>query len=233
MYFIGIDFSINYASFCISEDFRKFWFGSVVNDPKISKKNIENLISIADTYNTFYVDFINREYNKKKDYNLTERLKLINYINISSKLIELIKKILGESKDVIVGIEGLSYGSKGASTFDIPMATGILRQNILTDILDNDISKFFTFSPSELKMSIGCKGNASKVDIFDSFIVNPIIENFKDNSFYNFIIENKDNPNYDIVHTYKRSGDLKIESPYNDMIDAYLSIVKIYNLLKK
>lgn len=232
MYIIGLDFSINYASFCVSKNFQEFTFGTIINDKSLSLKRKSELISISEYIDSFNVIFTSRTEGSKKesesDYIKNERLKLLNHIEISSKLINEINKITNYSKDVIVGIEGMSYGSQGSAAFDIPHATGILKRDILFDLIGTDINKLFIFAPGELKNSIGAKGNAGKDVIYDAFMENPIIETLKDNDFYNYLQRHKDE-NY-IRHVCKNG--IKIESPFSDMIDSYLSVVKIYNILR-
>ena len=233
MFIVGIDYSINYASYCIFENFNKFHFGTVINDKSISLKRKSELLYLNEYIENFNILFTNRTDEKVKttdyDYIKSERLKLLNHIEISSKFINEINKITNYSSDIIVGMEGMSYGSKGSAAFDIPHATGILKRDIVFDLISSDLNKFFIFTPSELKNAIGAKGNCGKEIIFDTFITNPIIESMYDNEFYKYILKNKDDK---IVRNIGING-TKIESPFNDMLDAYLSVLKIYNSIKK
>ena len=195
-------------------------------------KRKSELISISEYVDNFNVIFTNRTDDKSKDnydYIKSERLKLLNHIEISSKLINEINKITTYSRDIIVGIEGMSYGSKGSAAFDIPHATGILKRDIVFDLINSDLNKLFIFTPGELKNTIGAKGNAGKDIIYDMFMENPIIEHVKENDFYNYLIKHKDEK---FIRNIGKNG-VTIESPFSDMIDAYLSVLKIYTLLKK
>jgi hypothetical protein len=232
MFIIGLDLSINYASYCISKDFKEFWFGSIINDPSLSLKKRDELITLTDFIDNFNVVFTNRacnkNANKSKNYTDTERLKLINHIEVSSKLINEINSITNYDTNVVVGLEGMSYGSKGSAAFDVPQITGVIRRDILFDILNSDVNRMFIFTPSELKNCIGCKGNAGKEFIFDAFVSNPMIDDIKDDTFYEYIIKNKDDK---FIKNITPKG-IKIESPFNDIIDSYLSILKIYSIIK-
>jgi len=97
----------------------------------------------------------------------------------------------------------------------------MLKQKIVDKILSGDADRFFVFSPSELKNAIGAKGNANKLDIFNKFIEDPILEQVKKSDLYKLITAE----NWIIK-------DSKVASPIIDMIDSYLGIVKIYELLK-
>jgi len=232
MFIIGLDLSINYASYCISKDFEEFWFGSIINDPSLSLKKREELVNLTDFIDNFEVIFTsracNKNANKSKNYTDAERLKLINHVEVSSKLINQINSITKYDTNVIIGLEGMSYGSKGSASFDVPQITGIIRRDILFDILNSDVNRLFIFTPSELKNIIGCKGNAGKEFIFDAFTSNPMIDNIKDDTFYEYIIKNKDEKFIKNI----TDGGIKIESPFNDIIDSYLSVLKIYSTIK-
>ena len=100
------------------------------------------------------------------------------------------------------------------------MSTGMLRRELLK-LINNDINRFFVFSPSELKNSINCKGNAPKLDILNQFKEDPIIEKVKESDLYQ-IVKNQD------IYDKKNN----IISPISDLIDSYLGIIKIYSQLK-
>ena len=164
----------------------------------------------------------NSDRNVGDEYHVKERNKLVNGIELVNKLIlETKKNILNEK--VIVAIEGIAYGAKGNSLVDICQMTGIVRKEILESLLVNQIQNFFVLSPSEMKQSIGLKGNADKTLIFNKFLDDPILDAVRDSDLHKFL---SDNRGHDYVFNGKKVG-----SPWNDMIDAYLAVLSIYNSL--
>ena len=229
MFIIGLDLSINYSSYTIFDtETKEYHFGSIINNPYISKKAINYLSDLSLSIEGFKVAFTNSSGEKnsihKLDYIDCERCKLLNYLEISKKLCDEINLITKKSSDVILGVEGFSYGSQGDSVFDVPTLTGIIRYDVLYKLLGFDINKFFVFSPSDLKKSFDCKGNCDKSIIFREFINNPKSEIIKTSGFYKFISENQNDTSVSNVNS---KGKLVIESPFNDIIDSYLSVHKI------
>lgn len=218
MNIIGIDFSILYPGICISTDFNSFkWIGFTNN--KITKKDSRFIEDVNSKYPNLNVIELGERPKKDKQYHINERLKLTNFIRLTNHIVTEIKKQT-KSTDNIIAIEGISFGSSGNSLVDISQATGILKSK-LTKLTDS-VDKIFVFSPSELKNAIGCKGNASKIDIYTKFKDDPIIPNVKKSDLYKLIHENED-----VIFNGKN-----IKSPYMDMIDSYLPIVKIFNIFK-
>jgi len=218
MNIIGIDFSILYPGICISKDFKEFkWIG--ITNNKITKKGSSFIDDVNLTYDNINILKLGERQPKNSQYHINERQKLQNYEKLINTIVEEIKKNT-TSKDNIIAIEGISFGSSGNSLVDISQATGILKSKLLT--LTDSIQKVFVFSPSELKNTIGCKGNASKIDIFLKFIEDPIIPIVKKSDLFNLISKEKD-----IIFNGKN-----IKSPYMDMIDSYLPVLKIYNIFK-
>jgi len=218
MNIIGIDFSILYPGICISTDFKEFkWIG--ITNNKLTKKDSKLMEDLGVEYPNLHLKQLGERPDKDKLYHINERNKLENYIKLTDFIIEEIKKHTSKT-DNIIAIEGISFGSSGNSLVDISQATGILKSKLTT--LTDSIQKIFVFSPSELKNAIGCKGNASKIDIYNQFKEDPIIPNAKKSDLYKLI--NQDNG---IIFNGKN-----IKSPYMDMIDSYLPIVKIFNIFK-
>lgn len=214
---IGIDFSIKNSSATICTNFKDFKFVSVCSDYKFTKnkrKFLEDLNSLTDT--AIKISEENKE--DFTTYFAEQRYKLNRFTKNINEFINLIKLNIPSNITPIVALEGISYGSPGNSLVDIAIATGMLRAKILTELLNNDSTRFFVFSPSELKQFFGCKGNADKFAIFNQFKINPIIESIKETEFYKFVLSNED-----IINNGKQ-----IENPINDIIDSYLSILKIY-----
>jgi Holliday junction resolvasome RuvABC endonuclease subunit len=219
MTIVSIDFSILYPGICICKDFKEFKWFSVVNT-KIRKADKDNLDYLIQNYSGISIEKTTTVRKTHPEYHITERTKLINYQELITVIIS---KILEEVKEdeIIVSLEGISFGSKGNSLVDISQSTGILKHELLTKVLKNKADRLFIFSPSELKNAIGCKGNANKMDIFNQFKEDPIIEEVKKSSLYQAVHKEK----------WIVQGD-KILSPIIDMVDSYLGIVKIYQLSK-
>jgi len=217
---VSIDFSILYPGVCICRDFKEFKWVAVVNQ-KVRKIDEDHFDYINQNYPNIKILRTQTKRKKSDKYHVTERIKLINYLEIINLLISAIKEEIADEKDLIFCLEGISFGSSGNSLVDISQATGILKHQIITQLLDNNVERFFIFSPSELKNAIACKGNANKTDILAKFKSDPIIETVKNSDLFK------------LLHTesWVISGD-KILSPIIDMTDSYLGIVKIYDLLK-
>lgn len=222
MHIIGIDFSTRYPGICISDGFKSFDFISIVNT-HMSGANREFLESSEGRVSNFFFNQLDHiKTRDSKYYYENERSKIINYRALIQKVISEIIKSVG-SHNVIVSIEGLSYGSKGSSAFDLAMAAGNLRDKLFVDILKGDINRFFVFAPSELKKNFGCSGTANKVEIFKKFLEDPGIDDVKSTPFFKFLFEN-------YSHPYVYHKDV-VKHPWEDLIDAYLCVYSIYQLV--
>lgn len=221
MTIISIDFSILAPGVCICKDFKTFKWLAVVNS-NLRKKDRENLEDLQIKYPSIKIKETSSKRYKDKLYHVTERIKLNNYLEATTLLVNLIKENINLDDDIIVAIEGISFGSSGNSLVDISQSTGIFKEKLVKEILNGDTDRLFVFSPGELKNAIECKGNAKKMEIFDAFIKNPILEETKMSDLYlaakseDWILE-KD----------------KVLSPVMDMIDSYLGVLKIHNILNK
>ena len=221
MTIISIDFSILYPGVCICKDFKEYKWIAVVNtdNRKKDKKNLEDLIL---KYPSIKIDYTESRRAKSSSYHITERIKLFNYLESTNLLIKLLEEEIDKNDDILVVIEGISFGSKGNALVDISQATGIIKNKLVDSILNGDTDRFFVFSPGELKNSIGCKGNAKKTEVFEKFLDDPILESVKSSDLYKAIK----------TEDWIREGD-KIVSPIVDMIDSFLGITKIYKILNE
>lgn len=219
MTIVSIDFSILYPGVCICRDFKDFKWIAVVNS-SIRKKDRDNFIYLTENYPNLKILFTETKRSKDQQYHITERIKLTNYLEVTDLVINAIKEEVKE-ENVIVVLEGISFGSSGNSLVDISQATGILKNKIMNSLIESKIDNFFIFSPSELKNAIGCKGNATKLEIFEKFKTDPVIESVKKSDLHKAIIAE------DWIIEKE-----KVISPIVDMVDAYLGITKIYSILK-
>jgi Holliday junction resolvasome RuvABC endonuclease subunit len=183
---ISIDFSILYPGVCICRDFKDFKWLAVVNT-NTRKIDKDHFAYINANYPNLKI--LSTSTRRKKDplYHITERIKLENYLEAVDLLVAEIKKEILPEENIIVCLEGISFGSSGNSLVDISQATGILKRDIVKELLNGDLSKFFIFSPSELKNALGCKGNANKHDILAKFKTEPIIEETKKSDLFKLI----------------------------------------------
>jgi len=220
MTIVSIDFSILYPGVCICKDFKEFKWLSVVNT-KATKKDLGNFDYLQSHYPNLKVLSTQTKRYKADQYHVTERIKLTNYLELTDVLINAIKEEVPSSENLIVAIEGISFGSSGNSLVDIAQATGILKTKLVNSLLDGVTDRFFVFSPSELKNAIGCKGNANKFDVYSKFKTDPIIDSVKESDLYKAIH----------AESWILNGE-KIVSPIIDMIDSYLGVVKVHQLLK-
>lgn len=220
MVVIGIDFSIQFPAVCISKDFKSFHWISCVNTniTKAHKKLLEDV----------NLEFPNLEFiqlppkNFKYDtYSGVERAKLLNYSLLVDTLIARVNEVIKNEPNRIVSIEGIAYGAQGNALIDIAMSTGMLRKKVLHDLLGGKAESVFIFSPGELKNAIGAKGNAGKFDIYQVFKSNPGIA--ADSALHKAI-----NKYDDLV-----VKDQTVKSPFMDMIDSYLAVLKIHESLKE
>lgn len=220
MTIVSIDFSILYPGICICRDFLDFKWLTVVNT-KISKKDRGQLDHVSYKYPGLTIKYTETKRSAQSEYYLLERVKLTNYLELINTIVGGIKELITEGEQVIITIEGISFGSKGNALVDISQATGMLKQKLVDEILLGDPNRIFIFSPGELKNAIGAKGNANKLDIFNKFIQDPILEKVKESDLYRLVTTE------DWI-----VKDLHVASPIVDMIDSYLGVVKIHQLLK-
>jgi Holliday junction resolvasome RuvABC endonuclease subunit len=219
MTIIGIDFSILYPGICICRDFKSYKWLALANT-NITKKEEKNLEDLTTTYPTIKIYRTETRRKTEEHYHLTERNKLVNYIEATNLLIEKIKEEVDADEEIVIALEGISFGSSGNSLVDISQATGIIKDKLVNQILKDDASRLFIFSPSELKNAIGCKGNAKKMEIYNKFLTDPILDSVKQSDLY-LALESED-------WVLKKD---QIVSPIMDMIDSFLGVVKVHQIL--
>jgi len=219
MTIISLDFSILYPGVCVCRDFKTFEWLAVINTD-ITKKDEKHFEDLTKSYPSINILKTVTRRGKSPHYHITERSKLVNYLEATTLLIDKLADMVKGDQDLIVCIEGISFGSKGNALVDISQATGIIKNKLVDQILEGDANKFFVFSPGELKNAIGCKGNAGKFDVYNKFIEDPIIESVKGSDLYEALLK----------EDWIVSGQ-NIKSPIIDMIDSYLGITKIHQIL--
>ena len=221
MLVIGLDFSLNYPAFCISKDWKKFmWLAAVnTNIPKNYQKQLEDFQKEFPG-----IEILQFEARPKKTdvYSTNERNKLQNYSVMIDALVDRLAPLAADG-NIIVSIEGVAYGAQGNALIDICIATGMVRKALLDRVLNGDASRMFIFAPGELKNAIGAKGNSNKFEIFEHFKRDPKIEEVKQSSLYQLINRYED----------QILKGTEIKSPFPDMVDSYLAVLKIHEILKE
>lgn len=220
MVVIGIDFSIQFPAVCISKDFKSFRWVACVNSnlTKAHKKLLEDVHLEFPELEFIHLPPKNFKYDT---YSGVERAKLANYSLLVDTLVARVQEIVKNDPHRIVSIEGIAYGAQGNALIDIAQSTGMLRKKVLDDLLDQKPESVFIFSPGELKNAIGAKGNAGKFDIYQAFKDSPRIA--AQSALHRAI-----NKYDDLV-----VKDQTVKSPFMDMIDAYLAVLKIHESLKE
>lgn len=223
MFVIGIDFSIQFPAVCISKDFKSFNWIACVNSnlTKVHRKLLED---VQIEHPSIEFNFLPPKNLKHDTYSGTERAKLLNYSVLVDTLVNRVNQIVladPNQKPIIVSIEGIAYGAQGNALIDICQATGMLRKKILDTTLHGNQESVFIFSPGELKNAIGAKGNAGKYDVYQQFKSNPGIAT---NSSL-----------HQVINKYEDQilKDQTVKSPFMDMIDSYLAVLKIHESLKE
>ena len=122
MTIISIDFSILYPGVCICRDFTDFKWIAVVNS-KVRKKDEDRFDWINHNYPAIKILRTNSKRKKDEQYHVTERIKLTNYLELMEVLISAIYEEVKEDQEILICLEGISFGSSGNSLVDISQAT--------------------------------------------------------------------------------------------------------------
>jgi Holliday junction resolvasome RuvABC endonuclease subunit len=217
---IGIDFSIQFPAVCICKDFKSFrWIACVnSNTTKAHRKLLEDTQLEFPELEFIFLPPKNFKYDT---YSGVERAKLANYSLLVDTLIDRVEEVIKDEPNRIISIEGIAYGAQGNALIDIAQSTGMLRKKVLDNLLNNNQESLFIFSPGELKNAIGAKGNAGKFDVYEQFKETPMLA--EGSSLHQVLLKYED-------QIVKKEV---IGSPYMDMIDSYLAVLKIYTSLKE
>lgn len=200
---VGIDFSLTSPAICIYKN-DKYNFISFFNDGgkdwRHSKsKNYKyhnDLCKIIDVIPyTRQIDDSN--------YRDEQKTKMADALMIVNLIIDKLKAIIDD--EVIIGLEGFSYGSISSSTLDLAMYNSFLRMKLI-EIFGSDCLNII--SPTEGKKVLFGKGNAKKEDMIQAFIDNRLEDDvLMANAFWQYCKIN------DI--------DFKQPKPIDDLVDAY------------
>ena len=201
---IGIDFSLVSPAVCIYKN-GEYSFISFFDDHgkkwEISKSKdfqyhrlLKNVIELNP-----YTRNIN-----KSDYREEQKTKMQSAKMIANKIANRLKEIVGD-EDVVIGIEGFSYGSISSSTLDLALYNSFLRIKLL-EVFGEDC--LVIISPTEGKKTLFGKGNAKKEDMIQAFIENKTKDiELEKCSFWKFCNE--------------QDIDYKYIKPIDDLVDSY------------
>lgn len=200
---IGIDFSLTSPAICVYKN-GEYSFISFFNDGgKDWKKSKSKTYRYHNELNNI-IDVI--PYTRQIDdsnYRNEQKTKMADALMIVSLIIEKLKTII--DGDVIIGLEGFSYGSISSSTLDLAMYNSFLRMKLIENF-GSDVLNII--SPTEGKKKLFGKGNANKEDMIQAFIDNRLEDSdLLNNAFWSYC---------------KETGvDFKQPKPIDDLVDAY------------
>lgn len=202
---IGIDLSLNSPGFCILKGDKTNWISVHRTSNLIDKmyKKDGSPFKILNESPNFSINIISKK-EFSGEYHDKERQKILNAIEFSEKILDLLEPYLDQ--DCLVGMEGLSFGSTGNSLIDISMTTALVRAGIVKKI---NPKNFFVISPTTLK-KFAIKGNAKKDELYN-VLLEKKSNDTRIKEMISILEENKKN-------WIKGSG--KVENPCSDLIDA-------------
>jgi hypothetical protein len=200
---IGIDFSLTSPAICVYKN-GEYSFISFFND---GGKDWKKSKSKSYKYHNDLCEIIDViPYTRKIDssnYRNEQKTKMSDALMIVNIIINKLKLIIDD--DVIIGLEGFSYGSISSSTLDLAMYNSFLRMKLIENFGSDCLH---IISPTEGKKVLFGKGNAKKDDMIKSFIENRLCDDdLTNNEFWKYCNKN------DI--------DFKQPKPIDDLVDSY------------
>jgi hypothetical protein len=200
---IGIDFSLTSPSICVYKN-GEYSFISFFND---GGKDWKKSKSKSYRYHKDLCDIIDViPYTRNIDgsnYRSEQKTKMSDALMIANIIIEKLKSII--DSDVVIGLEGFSYGSISSSTLDLAMYNSFLRMKLIENFGSDCLH---IISPTEGKKMLFGKGNAKKEDMIQAFIDNRL--------------EDVDLINNDFWKYCSKNGvDFKQPKPIDDLVDSY------------
>ena len=206
---IGIDFSLTSPAICVYKN-GEYSFISFFND---SGKDWRKSKSKTYRYHNELCDIIEViPYTRKIDdsnYRNEQKTKMADALMVVNLIIDKLKSIIDD--EVVIGLEGFSYGSISSSTLDLAMYNSFLRMKLIENF-GSDVLNIV--SPTEGKKVLFGKGNAKKDDMIQAFIDNRLEDEIlMANAFWNYC---KDN-----------GVDFKQPKPIDDLVDAYGILMSI------
>ena len=200
---IGIDFSLTSPAICVYKN-GEYTFISFFND---GGKDWKKSKSKSYKYHNDLCNIIDViPYTRKIDdsiYRSEQKTKMADALMIANLIIEKLKLVIDD--EVIIGLEGFSYGSISSSTLDLAMYNSFLRMKLIENFGSDCLN---IISPTEGKKVLFGKGNAKKDDMIQSFIDNKLNDDaLLKCALWKYCKEN--------------GVDFKQPKPIDDLVDAY------------
>lgn len=200
---VGIDFSLTSPAICVYKN-SEYLFISFFND---SGKDWRKSKSKSYKYHNELCNIIEViPYTRKIDdsnYRNEQKTKMEDALMIVNLIIDKLKLVIDD--DVIIGVEGFSYGSISSSTLDLAMYNSFLRMKLIENFGSDVVN---IVSPTEGKKVLFGKGNAKKEDMIQAFIDNRLEDELlMSNAFWKYCKTNE--------------VDFKQPKPIDDLVDAY------------
>ena len=200
---IGIDFSLTSPAICVYKN-DEYSFISFFND---GGKDWKKSKSKTYRYHNELSEIIEViPYTRNIDgsnYRSEQKTKMSDALMIANLIIEKLKSII--DSDVVIGLEGFSYGSISSSTLDLAMYNSFLRMKLIENFGSDCLH---IVSPTEGKKMLFGKGNAKKDDMIQAFIDNRLEDNeLTNNAFWKYCSKN--------------GADFKQPKPIDDLVDSY------------
>lgn len=200
---VGIDFSLTSPAICVYKN-SEYLFISFFND---SGKDWRKSKSKSYRYHNELCNIIEViPYTRKiddSDYRNEQKTKMEDALMIVNLIIDKLKMVIDD--DVIIGVEGFSYGSISSSTLDLAMYNSFLRMKLIENFGSDVVN---IVSPTEGKKVLFGKGNAKKEDMIQAFIDNRLEDELlMSNAFWKYCKTNE--------------VDFKQPKPIDDLVDAY------------
>ena len=200
---IGIDFSLTSPAICVYKN-GEYSFISFFSDGGKDWKHSKSKTYRYHNDLCKIIDVIPYTRNiDDSNYRNEQKTKMADALMIVNLIIEKLKAIIDD--EVIIGLEGFSYGSISSSTLDLAMYNSFLRMKLIENFGSDRLN---IISPTEGKKMLFGKGNAKKDDMIQAFIDNRLEDDV--------LVENA------LWRYCKANGvDFKQPKPIDDLVDAY------------
>lgn len=203
------------------------------------KKGLKKWFKLAEEH----IEYKYIKYRKFKEYSEGELIKLEDYDNITTMIVDDILELIDENQETAIGIEGYSFSSSAGDIIDLVTFSTLLRKKLFKRV-SKDIT---VLSPSTLKLET-CKLSYEPI-VKKIGGKNPRTEyiykndwgipggRFKKPQMLKSIIDNKKMNDRWANHCRLVEEDLKsiktIPKPYEDCNDAYLLFKVIEDMKSK
>lgn len=206
---IGIDFSLISPAVCILKDNQYEFISFFDCDGKDWKKSKSKKFHYHQELDKIITMIPYTRNIDNCDYRTEQKTKMQSAKMIANTIVDVLKTKVEGCDDVVIGIEGFSYGSISSSTLDLAMFNSFLRIKLLETFGDDCI---VIISPTEGKKTLSGKGTANKELMIESFIENRLNDDMlTTNPLWNYCKHNE--------------LDYKNIKPIDDLVDS-IAILK-------